>query len=87
MKKEKSKSENKKAKKELEAQLKIAFTTVVSAYSKEKKTRSIIEKFAKLLSNKVDLKSKIAIVTTEVAPIKEKVVKAKTVKKVLETAE
>ncbi len=85
MKKEKTKSPSKRAKKELEAQLTIAFTTVVSAYSKVKKTRSIIEKFAKLLSNKVDLKSKKEIITEAVAPIKEKDIKAKPVKKVVET--
>lgn len=87
MKKEKSKSASKKAKRELVDELSIAFTTVVSAYSKVKKTKSVIEKFAKQLSNKIDLKSKIAIVSKEIAPVKEKIVKAKTVKKVVDIKE
>jgi hypothetical protein len=55
MKKEKSKSESKKAKKELEDILINAFTAVVAEYGKAKKTKSIIEKFAKHLSKKVEL--------------------------------
>lgn len=92
MKKEKSKSESKKAKKELEDKLIAAFTAVVAHYGKTKKTKSIIEKFAKQLSKKVDLKSKkeieaVAIGTEPVAIefAKPKDVKVKQVKKVAET--
>ena len=56
MKKEKAKSESKKAKKELEDKLIAAFTAVVADYGKTKKTKAIIEKFAKQLSKKVALK-------------------------------
>ncbi|TKC05610.1 hypothetical protein FA048_17990 [Pedobacter polaris] len=88
MKKEKSKSESKKAKKELEDKLTAAFTAIVADYGKAKKTKSIIEKFAKQLSKKIDLKSKTETVAEVVAaPVKEKVVKAKPVKKAIETAE
>lgn len=90
MKKEKAKSESKKAKKELEDKLITAFTTVVADYGKTKKTKSIIEKFAKQLSKKIDLKSKLNVqvvaaetVDTEVA--KPKAVKVKAVKKEVET--
>jgi hypothetical protein len=90
MKKEKAKSESKKAKKELEDKLIAAFTAVVADYGKTKKTKAIIEKFAKQLSKKVDLKSKkeIEAVTTEtivIEPPKPKTVKVKPVKKVAET--
>ena len=89
MKNEKSKSESKKAKKELEDNLITAFTAIVANYGKTKKSRPIIEKFAKQLSKKVDLKSKKEVetavaeaVTTEAA--KPKAVKAKPVKKAVE---
>ncbi|RZL45939.1 MAG: hypothetical protein EOP00_16500 [Pedobacter sp.] len=88
MKKEKAKSESKKAKKELEDKLVTAFTAVVADYGKTKKTKSIIEKFAKQLSKKIDLKSKQEVAIEEiVAPVKEKIVKAKSAKKVTEAAE
>lgn len=90
MKKEKSKSESKKAKKELEDKLVAAFTTIVAEYGKAKKTKSIMEKFSKQLSKKIDLKSKKTVeavvaepVTTE--PAKPKAVKTKPVKKTVET--
>lgn len=90
MKKEKSKSESKKAKKELEDQLVIAFTAIVANYGKTTKTKPIIEKFAKQLSKKVDLKTKKTVeaavaepVTTE--PAKPKAVKTKPVKKTVKT--
>ncbi|MES2448741.1 MAG: hypothetical protein V4546_16265 [Bacteroidota bacterium] len=65
MKKEKSKSEGKKAKKELEDKLINAFTAVVAEYGKAKKTKAIIEKFTKLLSKKVELKNKVVIEKVE----------------------
>ena len=87
MKKEKSKSESKKAKKELEDKLINAFTAVVAEYGKAKKTKSIIEKFAKQLSKKVELGVAKEVVE-EPAPIAkteevqvEKVAKPKAVKK------
>lgn len=55
MKKEKSKSESKRAKKELEDKLINAFTAIAAEYGKAKKAKSIIEKFAKQLSKKVEL--------------------------------
>ena len=90
MKKEKSKSADKKSKKELEDKLTNAFNAVVAEYGKAKKTKSIIEKFAKQLSKKVDLKSKTAIETAVTEPVttpsaKPKVVKAKPIKKFAET--
>lgn len=89
MKKEKAKSESKKAKKELENKLIKAFTTVIADYGKTKKTKSIIEKFSTQLSKKVEFKSKkeVEIVATEPVVIelaKPKVVKNKPVKKVAE---
>ena len=91
MKKEKAKSESKKAKKELEDKLVTAFTAVVADYGKTKKTKSIIEKFAKQLSKKIDLKSKVkvevvATETVEKEPTKPKAVKAKAVKEVVENS-
>jgi hypothetical protein len=90
MKKEKAKSESKKAKKELEDKLIAAFTAVVADYGKTKKTKAIIEKFAKQLSKKVDLKSKkeieaVALETMVIEPAKPKAVKVKPVKKGTET--
>lgn len=90
MKKEKAKSESKKARKELEDKLITAFTAVVAGYGKTKKTKSIIEKFATQLSKKVDLKIKqvVEISVTETAQpetAKTKVVKAKPIKKGIET--
>lgn len=90
MKKEKAKSESKKAKKELEDKLIAAFTAVVADYGKTKKTKAIIEKFAKQLSKKVDLKSKkeieaVALETMVIEPAKPKAVKVIPVKKGTET--
>ncbi len=87
MKKEKSKSESKKAKKELEDKLINAFNTVVAEYGKAKKTKSIIEKFAKQLSKKVDLKSKKEIKASVNKPVVNEPAKPKSVnvKKVTET--
>ena len=90
MKKEKAKSESKKAKKELEDKLVTAFTTVVADYGKTKKTKSIIEKFAKQLSKKIDLKAKanaevIAAEPVKTEPAKPKAVKAKAVKEEVAT--
>lgn len=90
MKKEKAKSESKKARKELEGKLITAFTAVVADYGKTKKTKPIIEKFAKLLGKKIELKSKKeveTVATNSVAsePEKPKAVKAKPVKKTAET--
>ena len=92
MKKEKAKSESKKAKKELEDKLIAAFTAVVADYGKTKKTKAIIEKFAKQLSKKVDLKSKkeieaVVLETMVIEPAKPKAVKVKPVKKGTETTE
>ena len=90
MKKEKSKSESKKAKKELEDKLANAFTAIVAEYGKAKKTKSIIEKFAKQLSKKVDLKSKAEVVEVAAVapePATPKATKTKVAKKVAETAE
>lgn len=89
MKKEKSKSESKKAKKELEDKLINAFNAVLAEYGKAKKTKSIIEKFAKQLSKKVDLKGKSGDDKTETVSAAvelpkvevEKVAKPKVVKK------
>lgn len=87
MKKEKSKSESKKAKKELEDKLINAFTAIAAEYGKAKKAKSIIEKFAKQLSKKVELGSSKEVVEepaviTQTEEIKtEKVAKPKAVKK------
>lgn len=89
MKKEKSKSESKKAKKELEDKLINAFNAIVAEYGKAKKTKSIIEKFAKQLSKKVELKGKsegkvvetVADVVEQPKVEIEKVAKPKVVKK------
>lgn len=90
MKKEKSKSESKKAKKELEDKLINAFDAIVAEYGKAKKTKSIIEKFAKQLSKKVELKSKSEgkvvetvadVVEQPIVEQVEKVAKPKAVKK------
>lgn len=79
--KSKAVSENKKLKKELTEKLVIAFTTVINKYGKTKKSKSTIEKFAKQLTKKVNLKS--APVPTEevIAEIPAPVVKTKTPKK------
>ena len=87
MKKDKVKSENKKAKKELVEKLTSAFTTIVADYGKAKKTTAIIEKFAKQLSKKIDIKSKEAVIVEAPKLVKEQVVKVKPVKKIKETAE
>lgn len=90
MKKEKAKSEGKKAKKELEDKLETAFTAIAAEYGKAKKTKSIIEKFAKQLSKKIDFRVKTEVITEKVVaapPAKEKAVKAKPAKKAAETAE
>ncbi|RZJ78436.1 MAG: hypothetical protein EOO47_13835 [Flavobacterium sp.] len=89
MKKEKSKSEGKKAKKELEDKLINAFTAVVAEYGKVKKAKSIIQKFAKQLSKKVELKGKnevekvdeTVVVEQPIVEQVEKVAKPKAVKK------
>ena len=90
MKKEKAKSESKKAKKELEDKLATAFAAVVAEYGKAKKSKSIIEKFAKQLGKKIDFKSKAkvgVIVTEESAtePVQSKPTKVKAVKVAAET--
>ncbi|HTM97992.1 MAG TPA: hypothetical protein VL088_04590 [Pedobacter sp.] len=84
MNKEKVKSASKKAKKELEDKLIVAFTTIVADYGKAKKSKPIIEKFAKLLSKKIDLKGRTEVVAVEVPPLKEKAIKAKSTKKIAE---
>jgi hypothetical protein len=84
MKKDKAKLENKKAKKELTDKLVAAFTLIVADYGKVKKSKAIIEKFAKQLSKKIDLQSKVEVVVETPAPVEETVVKAKPVKKVKE---
>jgi hypothetical protein len=93
MKKEKSKSESKKAKKELEDKLINAFTGIVAEYGKVKKAKSIIEKFAKQLSKKVELKGKnevekideTVVVEQPIVEQVEKVAKPKAVKKAVVT--
>jgi len=81
MKKDKAKLENKKAKEELTDKLISAFTSIVADYGKVKKYKAIIEKFAKQLSKKIDLKSKVEVVSETAAPTEENVVKATPVKK------
>lgn len=60
MKKHKTKSKNisanKKARKELESRLAVAFNEVLAPFGKAKKTDKVIEKFAKQLSKKISLK-------------------------------
>ncbi len=89
MKKEKVKSASKKAKKELADKLIVAFTAIVEDHGKAKKSKVIIEKFAKQLSKKIELNSQVDVAPAVVAaaPSKEKAVKAKPAKKVAETAE
>lgn len=62
----KRKSEHKKIKKELEHKLTIAVTAIVADYGKAKKCKSIVQKFAKQLYKKIDLKTKAVIVNKEV---------------------
>lgn len=89
MKKDKVKSANKKAKKELADKLIVAFTAIVADHGKAKKSKVIIEKFAKQLSKKIELNSEVDVAPPVVTPAlsKEKTVKAKPAKKVAETAE
>ncbi|TCD11190.1 hypothetical protein EZ449_06785 [Pedobacter frigidisoli] len=62
MKKNKSKSKtpsaSKKARKELESKLAVAFNEVVAPFGKAKKTDKVIEKFAKQLSKRVSISVK-----------------------------
>ncbi len=55
----------KKLKKELELKLKTAFSQTILDYGKRGKTTSIIEKFAKKLAKKVDLKAEIPVPAVE----------------------
>ena len=74
MKKKKSnaqnRSVNKKLKKELSSKLITAFEEVVSQYGEAKKSKKLIENFAKQLAKKLSKKAKAAeIKPTEKAPI------------------
>ena len=68
MKKNKSQSKNqsatKKARKDLESKLTLAFNEVVSHYGKAKKADKVIEKFAKQLSKKINIK----VINDSIAP-------------------
>ncbi|RDC56415.1 hypothetical protein DU508_12510 [Pedobacter chinensis] len=68
MKKHKSRSKdtsaNKKARKELESKLTIAFNEVLAQFGKAKKTEKVIEKFAKQLSKKISLNPKDDSITS-----------------------
>ncbi|MFA6278384.1 MAG: hypothetical protein WC622_16675 [Pedobacter sp.] len=86
MKKEKVKSASKKAKKELVDKLIVAFTAIVADQGTAKKTKVIIEKFAKQLSKKIELKSNVEVIAEVPVPIEEKATKVKVAKKVKETA-
>jgi hypothetical protein len=84
MKKDKGKLKNKNAKNELTDKLIVAFSLIVADYGKVKKSKTIIEKFAKQLSKKIDLKNSVKSVSESPAPIEETVVKTKPIKKVKE---
>jgi len=70
MKKNKSKSKNhsagKKIKKELEAQLTVAFTTIADQFGKAKKANGTIEKFAKQLIKKIEFTTREVADTPEI---------------------
>lgn len=71
MKKDKLKAERKKIKKELEGKLAIAFNAIANEYGQAKKAKSIIEKFAKQLSKKIELKKEIIFPIPEQKKTKE----------------
>lgn len=77
MKKQKLKSEHKRIKKELEEKLTIAFNAIITDYGKVKKSKVIIEKFAKQLSKKVNpaVSKKVVILEPSVEPDKIKATK------------
>ncbi|OWK69142.1 hypothetical protein [Pedobacter sp. AJM] len=91
MKKHKSKSKNisanKRVRKEIETKLTTAFNEVLAQFGKAKKTEQVIEKFAKRLSKKINLKpaddSIEPFIKEEVAVVvKEKAVKPAIAKKI-----